>query len=394
MWSCRECIVLFWIAVQCSGTMTSSRLTRVHRISLWVFILSAISTVISFYSHVEFHAGRRRSTEVYVDSFLGSASVNVLRFADHPPAPSWIFTARTESLGQFPRPSVAPVPGWEEHNYGLLRTSVRRVGGIITVRSYALILPFLQIVMAVAAGITWYRCRVVLRRRRGWAAAECCTRCGYDLRASPNRCPECGMPVVPNYAPICWREPHWSYAARRATRPYRVMLRDKVIELVVLIGIIGTCLTIMAMLPSDSNKDEKRFAQVVTVVLLTSILLPILSIGLFRALRPPTVWLADNCIKPGADPAIPGRAVVSWKDVHAVEIMSDDQQRPILQMTIAGIISSRPDSIVTRAIAPEIDCDDLAQRIAAWTALKSTGASEGKPTLPGKPDAPGNPSQN
>jgi hypothetical protein len=61
-----------------------------------------------------------------------------------------------------------------------------------------LVIPLWMVALGAAAlpayrGMLWRRERAERRRER----SGCCPNCGYDLRASPERCPECGAIVVP-----------------------------------------------------------------------------------------------------------------------------------------------------------------------------------------------------
>jgi hypothetical protein len=55
-----------------------------------------------------------------------------------------------------------------------------------------LILPYWAVVLASAVAPTWWALDVRRRRAARRTAAGLCHSCGYDLRATPGRCPECG----------------------------------------------------------------------------------------------------------------------------------------------------------------------------------------------------------
>lgn len=67
--------------------------------------------------------------------------------------------------------------------------------GSFLARSYAAVVPYpllaaATVMLPLAAVIRWARRRRKLLRER----TGLCSRCGYDLRASAGRCPECGQP--------------------------------------------------------------------------------------------------------------------------------------------------------------------------------------------------------
>ena len=62
--------------------------------------------------------------------------------------------------------------------------------------NYGLVFPHWALALLSGAVAAWGIRRIVRRRRR--AQAGRCAACGYDLRATPDRCPECGK--VPDAA--------------------------------------------------------------------------------------------------------------------------------------------------------------------------------------------------
>ena len=92
----------------------------------------------------------------------------------------WMFETRPLDWPIWPQAGAREPGGKYEMGFGLLRQPEQR----------AVAFPF------------WFACLVLLvlpirranrwARGRRWARAGRCSGCGYDLRASPDKCPECG----------------------------------------------------------------------------------------------------------------------------------------------------------------------------------------------------------
>ena len=98
-----------------------------------------------------------------------------------------LLLSRTARLGGFQ---------WGE---GLENSSPDIIGYRKTEQTYAVIAPgwFVLLVGTVPIVVAWRR----VRRRQLRQQDGCCLVCGYDLRATPDRCPECGTAVSPGTSP-------------------------------------------------------------------------------------------------------------------------------------------------------------------------------------------------
>jgi autotransporter-associated beta strand protein len=70
-------------------------------------------------------------------------------------------------------------------------------------RAHVAIVPFWFVAIAMTALLVLVLRSESLARRRRWRALHgCCVHCGYDLRASSERCPECGATIPTIAAPV------------------------------------------------------------------------------------------------------------------------------------------------------------------------------------------------
>ncbi len=81
-----------------------------------------------------------------------------------------------------------PVISWEYAGFKGLQT---RWAPLLSLPPFQFILPLWMPVVAFAA-VAWWGFFLPNARRRRRTKLGLCVSCGYDLRASPERCPECG----------------------------------------------------------------------------------------------------------------------------------------------------------------------------------------------------------
>jgi hypothetical protein len=101
----------------------------------------------------------------------------------------------------------------------------------------------LWMMAAIVGLVTGYRFYLALgrRRRRRWIEQGCCAACGYDLRATPDRCPECGTIPVVRYARRPRRIPQISPLRRRFIR-MSVPLRRNIVWICAIVVLLGALL--------------------------------------------------------------------------------------------------------------------------------------------------------
>lgn len=99
--------------------------------------------------------------------------------------PTWVY---------FTDPLPRRWPGdWRFAGFGVFKTSIRHYVELPASTGYAVAIPhwFLMLITIAPGARRW----LVNRRRQARRAAGVCEGCGYDLRESPERCPECGRDI-------------------------------------------------------------------------------------------------------------------------------------------------------------------------------------------------------
>jgi hypothetical protein len=99
--------------------------------------------------------------------------------------------------GRFPYPFVPSdyrgVPHHDYLGFAGFQACVSVSPDRIQYRTFVLVVPCWFLSAVTSLFPLWFLARAVGRfRQRKWLKQGLCNKCGYDLRATPDRCPECG----------------------------------------------------------------------------------------------------------------------------------------------------------------------------------------------------------
>lgn len=192
---------------------------RIRKLPFWISLLLAFAAAmawgLSYWASPKIHTliGGRTGWQVFYTSVDGSLNLNVRNNYSDPinaPTPSNSPDRKPSDdaayaawLNQLPPGITFQFMGlqFRRSNTFLGVTNSPRYLSMFGTISW-LTLPYWQIVVLFSILPAIYLLRFKERRRADRIRRGLCGECGYDLRASPDRCPECGaVPPVNNLQP-------------------------------------------------------------------------------------------------------------------------------------------------------------------------------------------------
>ncbi len=154
-------------------------------VSLILCVATVVIWVNSYFSYVEVnwvHAARTRAVALPT-GMLGWVSCN----DSLGKPPGFYYSSSERPVRDFAKPRLKNYV--ELAGFGLAWESAWRGTGVMSLVH----VPcwFAAGMTSILPGIFWSRRRADRRRKR-WLAERRCVVCGYDMRVTPDRCPECG----------------------------------------------------------------------------------------------------------------------------------------------------------------------------------------------------------
>ena len=169
--------------------MIRGNLDRLAFLSVALFIFLLVCWATSYHRYRLFsYEGRVLLLAIKDDAF----TTQWLR--DRPPDAYLWRQLLPRDAWQFAGLTFAPTRTWNNYSFTFMNGG-RDITMNITLRYWQLAIPWLLALLAAIPTALLFRARARQRARRRQGQ---CRNCGYDLRATPDRCPECGTTASRN----------------------------------------------------------------------------------------------------------------------------------------------------------------------------------------------------